>query len=231
MKKGVNRAILLFLLINVLLVSSIISIPILKTKADYAIKEGNKFKFLVKTMRNSEMVPIVYTIDEMTFQEGDEVTITFTRVEPPIISYQIKTETGDAEFTFFSDIIVVDRDWDGLTEEFENLGYEITDGINIWSLAYYENGYNTNGGFLKASYYKKDGVLDNIHAYNYSPLLEFTSIYHIEIDRIYTKNRLWMLSFLGLIPLGAIIGIVVYKKRKKPKDNSQADRINDNNNE
>lgn len=226
LKKGINHSISLVLLVSALLVSSAISLPISQARASYAIKSGDKFKFLLKTIRNQNSVPIVYTIGDITFHEGQEIKLTFTQVEPPIISYQLQTDSGEAEFTFFSDIIVVNREWDALTEEFESLGYEVSNGVNIWSLTYFENGYNNDEGFLTASYYKKDGVLDNLHAYNYSPLLEFTSIANLEIDRTYTKNLLWLLSLLGLIPVGIIIGIVIKKKREQTNKKSQIETNN-----
>ena len=112
----------------------------------------------------------------------------------------------------------MDRDWSSLTSEYEGLGYEVTNGVNSWTLIYYENGVNQNDGYLRASYLKKDGVLESINAYRYSPLEEFTNIRQLEITRISSGKLLWLLWFLLVIPVGGLIAFVIIRHKRKNEE-------------
>ncbi len=192
--------------------------------ADYNIKKGDTFKFEILTLRNPWGFIYNLHIKELVFTEGVKMTIKFTDVDPLDVDFTItisgKTENGNP---FFDNIIVQNRNWEELTERYENQGYNITETNDLWMLR------QNNLTIIEADYSKKTGVLTRFYAFNESQLISILNAGEVEIIRL-TPDSIgnnWAYSFLVLWPL-IVIAVYLFQTYripgKKPIEDLEKDR-------
>ncbi|NHJ33599.1 MAG: hypothetical protein FK732_12130 [Asgard group archaeon] len=196
-----------FFIIFFVACSSLIS----STSADYYIKSGDAFRFEILTLRTlgGFAYKLYDPLSDLVFEEGDKMLIKFTDVHPLDVDFTITIDgiTGDGN-PFFDNIIVQNRNWDVLTEKYENQGYNISETNDLWMVRQY------NSTILEADYSKKNGVMKRFYAYNESQLVDVLHAGEIEIIRL-TEDSIshnWAYSFLAVIP---ITGFLIYFFRRK----------------
>ncbi|MHA1125296.1 MAG: hypothetical protein ACTSO7_06265 [Candidatus Heimdallarchaeota archaeon] len=172
---------------------------------EYAIAEGDSFDFNFKTLQDKDGSLIAFQLGGVLLQQGCDIEITFTIVDPPLIQYKIKSSLSNVEtkLTLLANIFVQDREWDQKRENYEALGYVVYENDKIWGVR------DNRSGNLDMCFNKKDGVMTNFYAYNYSGLTsQLPQLFHVEINRFgYGNNNLWMISFIYIVPIvGTIIG-------------------------
>lgn len=186
------------------------SIFISNVNADYNIKEGDAYRFDISILRTPWDFPYNLHIGDIIIAEGEKMVIKFTLVEPPYIKFTI-TINGKTESTsVFSNILVQNRNWDDLTEEYEALGYNITETNEIWGVRQH------NTTIIEADYSKRNGVLKRFYAFNESQLISVLNAGEIELIRL-TEDSIsynWAYSFLVFIPItGFLVYFIIRKKR------------------
>jgi hypothetical protein len=214
------RTYLLVIFINSLILFSSNSFQ--PVQAEYAIEEGDTFTFDILKLRSEFNIKMIFQLQNLVFEEGNEIKMKFTQVEPPYISFSLTTKNETVNgLTVFSENIVLNRDWDELTQEYENYGYVVEEGIDFWKIIeYVESPTSPNQGFISATYSKIDGVISELFILHYPEVLDETNIDQLKIERQNTptrKNLFWLFTLALVIPIG--FGIYIYIKKKKEKVN------------
>jgi hypothetical protein len=191
------------------------SLFILSVNADYNIKEGDAYRFDISILRTPWDFPYNLHIGDIVITEGEKMVVKFTLVDPPYIKFSITINGKTESTTVFSNILVQDRNWADLTEEYEALGYNITETSDVWSLS------QNNSTIVEADYSKQNGILKRFYAFNESQLISVLNAGEIELIRI-TEDSIshnWAYSFLAILPLTVLV-VFLIKSKKFPEDKS-----------
>ncbi|MFW9924313.1 MAG: hypothetical protein ACFFDW_13600 [Candidatus Thorarchaeota archaeon] len=186
-------------------------IPLLPIKGDYKIKEGDSYNFHVDKFRDEEGDPKVqiYPTLGLTLRENATIEINVTMFELPYIKYRVSVDDGPSqELALFNELIFVDRNWDELRAEYELTQYEVFENKTVWGVR------DNRNGFVELQYLKKDGVLCQFYANEYSPLITELNVYEVKISRTDIKTAgLPLLTFIPIALSGIVLLLLV--KRKK----------------
>jgi hypothetical protein len=204
-----NLGSLVFLLVLVLS-------PIFYSQAAYNVKVGDKFNFHIGMIKNEYEQSINVQLGDLIFRPGEDFTLKFTLVNPPVFKYMVTNQDGlSDELSLVADILIVNREWDQLRIEYEALGYIVHESSDEFRLEFYQIPGQKSYGYIDARFHKKDGVVKYIYIYNYYELKEI-GIYEIEVSRdVNSRKYLWALTSLAIIPIG--IGVYFFIKRRKGK--------------
>ena len=198
---------IIIFVINSILISSV--------NADYNVKTGDAYRFEIRTLRNPW--GFVYRLhdpsSDLVFEEGKKLVVKFTDVHPLDIDFTFTIDgiTADGN-PFFENILVQNRNWDELTEKFENQGYNITETSDLWMLS------QNNSTVIEAEYSKKNGVVKRFYAFNESQLVSILNAGEIEIVRL-TEDSIshnWAYSFLAVLPITVLV-VFLIKTNRFPK--------------
>ncbi|MBK5113624.1 MAG: hypothetical protein KGD59_04510 [Candidatus Heimdallarchaeota archaeon] len=198
---------IIIFVINSMFISSV--------NADYNIKEGDAYRFDISILRTPWDFPYNLHIGDIVITEGEKMVVKFTLVDPPYIKFSITINGQTESTTVFSNILVQDRNWADLTEEYEALGYNITETSDVWSLSQH------NSTIVEAEYSKRNGILKRFYAFNESQLISVLNAGEIELIRL-TEDSIsynWAYSFLAILPLTVLV-VFLIKSNKFPKAKS-----------
>ncbi len=198
---------IIIFVINSILISSV--------NADYNVKTGDAYRFEIRTLRNPW--GFVYRLhdpnSDLVFEEGKKLVVKFTDVHPLDIDFTFTIDGITANGNpFFENILVQNRNWDELTEKYENQGYNITETSDLWMLS------QNNSTVIEAEYSKKNGVVKRFYAFNESQLVSILNAGEIEIVRL-TEDSIshnWAYSFLAVLPLTVLV-VFLIKTNRFPK--------------
>jgi len=191
--------------------------------AEYNIKVGDAFRFELRTLRTPW--GFTYSLHDpnsnLVFVEGKKMLIKFTDVDPLDIDFTFTIDGITAKGNpLFENILVQNREWDELTEKYENQGYNITETSDLWMLR------QNNSTVIQADYSKKNGVVKRFYAFNESQLVSILNAGEIEIVRL-TEDSIsynWAYSFLVLLPIIVLV-IFLIKSKKSPKTKSTKESV------
>lgn len=178
-------------------------------QCEYNIKVGDTYQYHINKLRSLNGLPLAISISGLVLEEGLSFKLKFSMVDLPYIKYKITAGDTTKEFAILSNIIVQNRSWEQLTEEYEDQGYTITNTNKIWGVM------QNNTMELVVEYIKKDGVLNRFYAYNESMLVSELGVREVYIIRTSGNIRNnWAYSFLAVIPIAGIIISVIYYNKK-----------------
>ncbi len=182
------------------------------TTGKYNVKVGDNFNFYINRFRALNNSAITASLGAVTFRENVTMKVEFSIVDPPLLKTKLTIEGFSTATIFFVGILVKNRTWDKLAIEYQEFGYEIVEDKDYWGFQVFNSSL-----IINATYWKHDGVLVHIYAYNHPLLVSTLEIGEFEFIRTseLTKSVKWPYAFLALIPIsGVVIGVILYQRKK-----------------